>query len=328
MSTTTATRPDTGTADSGRRARAALVSTLRSNGLLVFFLVLIVVFAVVRPQFVSQANLHNILSSASILGVLAIGQTVVMLTGGFDLGIARTAVIAGMVAALVAPAGPVALLAALAAAALVGLVNGTLIARAKVNPFVVTLGMFTMLGSFALLVNNGGSLNDVPSWMVSLTSGGVFGLSGVTLWFLGAALVAHLVLTYTRFGRQIFAIGGNFEAARLAGIKADRTLVSAYVACATLAGVAGILLTSRLQTASPVALPGMELDAIAAVIIGGTRMSGGFGSVPRTIVGVLVLTSLTSGLVILGVAAYWQGVLKGAVIIAAVAVDVLFAKRP
>lgn len=328
MSTTTALRPEARAAAPGRFSRASVVSVLRSNGLLVFFLLLIVAFAVMKPQFVSEANLRNILSSASILGILAIGQTVVMLTGGFDLAVARTAVIAGMVAALVAPAGPVAVLAGLAAAALVGLVNGTLIARAKVNPFVVTLGMFTMLGSFALLVNNGGSLNDVPSWMVSLTSGGVFGLSGVTVWFLAAAVVAHLVLTYTRFGRQIFAIGGNFEAARLAGIKADRTLVSAYVACATLAGLAGVLLTSRLQTASPVALPGMELDAIAAVIIGGTRMSGGFGSVPRTIVGVLVLTSLTSGLVILGVAAYWQGVLKGAVIIAAVAVDVLFAKRP
>lgn len=308
--------------------RDSALVLIQRNGLIIFFVALIVVFAMVRPEFLSETNIKNILQSASIIGILACGQTVIMLTGGFDLSVARTAVVGGMVVVLASALGPLlGIIVALLATALVGLINGTLIAKARVNPFVVTLGMYTMLGSFALLLNDGGSLSGVPGPIISLTSGRVFGLSTIVVWFALVALLCHLLLSHTRFGRQIYAVGGNFEAARLAGIRADRTLIWAYVICSLLAGFAGILLTARLQTASPVALPGVELDAIAAVIIGGTRMSGGFGSIPRTIVGVLVLTSLTSGLVILGVAAYWQGILKGAVIIAAVAVDVLFSKR-
>lgn len=301
---------------------------LRRNGLLIFFAVLIVAFALIRPEFISEANVKNILQSSAIIGILACGQTIVLLTGGFDLSVARAAVISGMVVMLVAPQGPlVALLAALVAAVLIGSLNGTLIAKAQVNPFVVTLGMYTILGSVALLINEGGSISGAPTWLTGLTQGGVFGLSSSFIWFAGIALVTHCVLAYTRFGRHVYAVGGNREAARLSGIRADRVIILCYVLCSLLAGIAGVLLTARLQTASPVALPGAELDAIAAVIIGGTRMTGGFGSIPRTIVGVLILSSLSSGMVLLGVESYWQGVVKGAIIIAAVAFDVLFKPR-
>lgn len=307
---------------------AAWLTLLRSNGLIIFFILLIIVFSLIKPEFASAANVRNILVSASVMGILAIGQTLVVLTGGFDLGVARSAATAGMIVLLTAKLGPlVAIPATLALVALVGVVNGLLVAKGKVAPFVVTLGMYTVLGSVTLLVNNGESINDTTTWLKSFTSFSFLGLSGSTWWFLGIAVVAQLVLSHTRYGRQLYAVGGNREAARLAGIRADRVVVSAYVACAVLAAIAGILLTSRLHMASPVALPGVELDAMAAVIIGGTRMSGGFGSVWRTVVGVLVLYSLTSGLVLLGVAAYWQGILKGAVIIVAVLVDVVFNKK-
>ena len=307
--------------------RLTFSRTIRQSGLLVFFTLLVVVFAVLRPEFLSEANIKNILQSAAIVGILACGQTVVMLTGGFDLSIARNAVVAGLVVALAAPSGPLAMLLALVVATGIGLVNGTLVAKGRVNPFIVTLGSFTILGSVALLVNNGQSVSNLPSWLTGLTSWNVGGFSSVVFWFLGAALVVHLVLSFTRFGRHVYAVGGNLEAARLSGIRTDRVLVVVYVVAGLLAGLAGILLTSRLGTASPSALPGVELDAIAAVIIGGTRMSGGFGSIPRTLIGVFILTSLTSALVILQVATYWQGVLKGAIIVIAVAVDVAFNRR-
>jgi ribose/xylose/arabinose/galactoside ABC-type transport system permease subunit len=300
------------------------VSLLRANGLIVFFVVLIVVFSIIKPEFASMANLRNILASSSVMGILAVGQTLVVLTGGFDLGVAKTAALAGLVVLLGANYGPVVAIALVAVVtAVIGLVDGLLVAKGKVAPFVVTLGMYTMLGSVALLVNNGESLNDRTDWLRPFTDFNIASIPGIVFWFAAIAIGFQLILSHTRYGRQIMAVGGNHEAARLAGIRADRTVVSTYVLCSLLAGIGGILLTSRLHMASPVALPSVELDAMAAVIIGGTRMSGGFGSIWRTVLGVLVLYSLTSGLVLLGVAAYWQGILKGAIIIIAVFVDVV-----
>lgn len=333
MSTTTA--PSTSTspapvppAKSASPDRWAWVGpVLRRNGLLFFFAILLVVFTISRPEFMSQANIRNILLSASVIGVLALGQTVVMLTGGFDIGIAKTAVVAGMVVALTAHLGPIALVLAVLATALIGLVNGVLISRAKVNPFVVTLGMYTILTSVALLLNDGGSVINLPPWLIGLVQWQWFGLPGIIWWFAGIAVVTHLALAYTRWGGHIYAVGGNEEAARLAGIKSKNVLASAYVVAAVVGGFAGVLLTSRLGTASPVALPGAELQSIAAVVIGGTKLSGGFGSIPRTIVGVLILAALQSGLVLMGVNPYYQGMFNGAILILAVAVDVIFSKK-
>lgn len=309
-------------------SRFALRPLLQRNGLLIFLALLLVVFTIIRPEFLGQANIRNILLSASVVGILAVGQTIVMLTGGFDLSVAKTAVIAGMVVALTAGLGlPLAVGAALLATAAVGFVNGSLISKARVNPFVVTLGMFTILTSLALLINNGGSVSGLPSWMPGLVSWNFLGLPGIVVWFAIVAILAHILLAHTRFGRHVYAVGGNVEASRLAGIKVDRVLTTVYILCAVSAGIAGVLLTARLGTASPVALPAAELDAIAAVIIGGTRLAGGFGSVPRTILGVIVLSALSSGMVLLGISAYWQGMFKGAIIILAVAVDVVVSTR-
>lgn len=335
MTTTQPTKPSGGAATKAatptpgffKRMAPKLVPMLKRNGLLIFFAFLLVGFTIARPEFLSQANIRNILLSASVIGVLALAQTVVMLTGGFDISVAKTAVVAGMVVAMFGGWGPLALVAAVLASLVVGLVNGILISRAKVNPFVVTLGMYTILTSVALLVNDGGSVINLPAWLLGLVSWQLFGLPGIVYWFVVLAIITHIALAYTRWGGHIYAIGGNLEAARLAGIKANNVLASAYVVCAGVAGLAGVMLTSRLGTASPVALPGAELDAIAAVVIGGTKLSGGFGSIPRTLVGVLILMALQSGLVLMGVNPYYQGMFKGAILILAVAVDVLFNKK-
>lgn len=309
----------------GRWARLGPI--LKRNGLLIFFAILLVVFTISRPEFLSQANIRNILLSASVIGVLALAQTVVILTGGFDIGIAKTAVVAGMVVAITAGMGPVALVIGVLVTVLIGFINGMLISRTKVNPFIVTLGMYTILTSVALLVNNGGSVINLPPWLLGLTSWQLFGLPGIVYWFVVLAIVSHIALAYTRWGGHIYAVGGNEEAARLAGIKSSNVLASAYVVCAAIGGLAGVMLTARLGTASPVALPGAELDSIAAVVIGGTKLSGGFGSIPRTIIGILILMALQSGLVLMGVNPYYQGMFKGAILILAVAVDVIFGKK-
>jgi ribose/xylose/arabinose/galactoside ABC-type transport system permease subunit len=310
---------------SGRLSK--LAPTLKRNGLLIFFAFLLVVFTIARPEFLSQANIRNILLSASVIGILALGQTVVILTGGFDIGIAKTAVLAGMVVALTAGMGPAALLVGIAATIVIGLVNGILISRTKVNPFIVTLGMYTILTSVALLSNDGGSVINLPPWLLGLVSWQFLGMPGIVWWFAFIAVITHVALAYTRWGGHIYAVGGNEEAARLAGIKSSNVLASAYVVAAVVGGLAGVMLTSRLGTASPVALPGAELDSIAAVVIGGTKLSGGFGSIPRTIVGILILMALQSGLVLMGVNPYYQGMFKGAILILAVAVDVIFGKK-
>lgn len=324
--TSTTTAPAAGKAK-GPDRWAWVGPVMRRNGLLFFFAILLVVFTISRPEFASQANIRNILLSASVIGVLALGQTVVMLTGGFDIGIAKTAVVAGMVVALTANLGPIALLLGVAATALIGLINGVLISRANVNPFVVTLGMYTILTSVALLVNDGGSVINLPEWLLGLVQWQLFGLPGIIWWFAGLAVVTHIALAYTRWGGHIYAVGGNAEAARLAGIKSKNVLASAYVIAAVVGGFAGVMLTARLGTASPVALPGAELQSIAAVVIGGTKLSGGFGSIPRTIVGVLILAAMQSGLVLMGVNPYYQGMFNGAILILAVAVDVIFSKK-
>lgn len=336
MNTTSSTPPLTESIAAGKAEPkgettgywAKIQPLLRSNGLIFFFLILLIGFTIARPEFLSEANIRNILLSASVIGMLAIGQTVVMLTGGFDLSVAKNAAVVGIVVALLAGKGPIiAILVAVLAAAATGIINGVLISRARVNPFVVTLGMFTILTSVALLLNNGAAIGGLPEWLSTLVAGNFLGLPVIVWWFVGLAVIVHLFLVFTKTGRHVYAVGGNLEASRLAGIRTDRVLITAYVICAICAGIGGIALTARLGTASPVALPGAELDAIAAVIIGGTRLSGGFGSVPRTIIGVLILQALSSGLVLLGVAAYWQGMFKGAIIILAVAVDVIFSSK-
>lgn len=329
MSTPTATPVPSTKAETAvpKRSLSKLGPMLRRNGLLIFFAFLLVVFTIARPEFLSQANIRNILLSSSVIGILALGQTVVILTGGFDIGIAKTAVLAGMVVALTAGMGPIALLIGILATIVVGLVNGILISRTKVNPFIVTLGMYTILTSVALLVNNGGSIINLPPWLLGVVDWQFLGMPGIVWWFGIIAVVTHVALAYTRWGGHIYAVGGNEEAARLAGIKSSNVLASAYVVAAVIGGFAGVMLTSRLGTASPVALPGAELDSIAAVVIGGTKLSGGFGSIPRTIVGILILMALQSGLVLMGVNPYYQGMFKGAILILAVAVDVIFGKK-
>ncbi len=295
------------------------------NGLTIFFASLVVIVAVIEPAFLRWSNIELILRGASVIGIIAAGMTVVMVAGGFDLSVARVAALCGIVVATLSGHGPiVTILAMVAVSGAIGLVNGTLIAKAKVNPFVVTLGMLSIATTLTLVVSSGRVIRNLDPWLKALAQGSFGPLPKAVILFLLVAVVVHLLLSRTKFGRHVYAVGGNLEASRLAGIKVERVQILCYVLVALCSGIAGLVLTSRLNSASPVALPGGELDAIAAVIIGGTRLGGGRGTVlPGTLIGVLILASMNNGLILLGVDPDWQGLMKGSVIILAVGFDIL-----
>jgi ribose/xylose/arabinose/galactoside ABC-type transport system permease subunit len=315
----------TDTAEGSRQPTSLLQRAIEKinpqrNGIPIIFILLVVVFAVLKPQFVDPANLASIVRGASVIGIIAVGMTLVMVGGGFDLSVARVAALSGVVVGTLNQSGPLlAIGGTLLVAVGIGLTNGILVTKAKVNPFVVTLGMMSIAASLSLVVADGETKRDFAPWLNELAAGDVWPIPKVTIYFLIAAIVCHVLLAHTRYGRYIYAAGGNPEAARLAGIRVDRVIASTYVLVAVLSAIAGIVLVSRLQSATS--------DAIAAVIIGGTRLGGGVGSVPRTVLGVLILSMLSNALVLFGVDAFWQGALKGSIIIAAVAFDALTSKR-
>ncbi len=301
---------------------------LRRNGIPVIFVGLVVLFAVLLPSFLEPSNLQSILRSASVIGIISVGMTLVMVAGGFDLSVARVAAFSGVIVGSLNQSGPLLAVGGCLLIALgIGLTNGVLITKANVNPFVVTLGMMSIVSSLTLVAAGGETKRNFAPWLDNLADGDAGPIPKVTLFFIAAAVLCHVLLAYTRFGRYVYAVGGNPEAARLAGIRVDRVITSTYVLVALLSAVAGIVLVSRLKSATSELLLGGELDAIAAVIIGGTRLGGGVGSVPRTVLGVLILSMLSNALILLGIDAFWQDALKGSVIIAAVAFDALASRR-
>ncbi len=300
---------------------------LQRNGIPVIFVTMVIGIAIADPRFVSSQNLETILRSASVTGIIAVGMTLVMVSGGFDLSVARVAAFCAVLVGVLNHSGPlVAIGLTLLAGTFIGLTNGILVTKARVNPFVVTLGMMLIASSLALVAAGGETKRNFSPWLKNLAGGDVGAIPKQTLFFLGAALLCHLLLAYTRFGRYVYAAGGNPEAARLSGIRVDRIITSTYVLVSVLSAFAGIVLASYLQSATSDLLSGGEMQAIAAVIIGGTRLGGGVGSVPRTVLGVFILAMLSNALVLLGINPFWQNGLTGAVIVIAVAFDALAAR--
>lgn len=325
---TTETRAPAGAEDRAKSPNFIGRLNMRRNGIPVIFLGLVVLFAILKPQFIDPSNLQSILRSASVIGIISVGMTLVMVAGGFDLSVARVAAFSGVVVGTFNGDGPlVAISVTLLGGFAIGMVNGLLVTKAGVNPFVVTLGMLSIVASLTLVVAGGETKRNFAPWLQDLASGDVGPIPKVALYFIAAAIFCHLLLGHTRFGRYVYATGSNKEAARLAGVRVDRVIITTYVLVAVLAAVAGIVLVSRLKSATSDMLLGGELDAIAAVIIGGTRLGGGVGSVPRTVLGVLILAMIGNALVLIGVDAFWQGAVSGAVIIGAVAFDSIASRR-
>jgi len=298
---------------------------LQKYGLLIAFAVICLILSLLSPAFLTAQNGINVLRQISINAILAIGVTVVILTGGIDLSLGSVVAVTGVLAATLAHPGAYPLIVPIAAGilggVLIGAVNGLVITRFRVAPFIVTLGMMTIARGGALILSKGRPVSNLSDAFNFIGNGSVWGVPVPVLILAGVFLVSHFVLRQTTFGRYVYAVGGNEEAARASGIGTHKIKIACYSICAGLAGLAGIVQASRITTGQPNAGISYELDAIAAVVIGGTSLSGGLGGVAGTILGALIIGTLNNGLDLLNVSSYYQQVIKGLIIIGAVILD-------
>ncbi len=285
------------------------------------------VLAVLSPHFLTADNLLNVTLQASITAIIAVGMTFVILSGGIDLSVGSVVAMAGVLGALGAKGSPavlaplVAVVLAVAFGAASGGLAGLLVTRFRVAPFIATLALMTIWRGAAFMTTNGRPVWELPPSFAALGGGRLLGVPAPTWIMVLVYTVAHVVLRHARFGRHVYAVGGNAEAARLAGIRTRRVLGAVYVACGALAGLSGVLLASRMNSGQPNAGLMYELDVIAAVVVGGTSISGGRGSVARTLVGAMLIAVLRNGLNLLDVSSYVQQVVVGVVIVLAVLAD-------
>ncbi|HET6499381.1 MAG TPA: ABC transporter permease [Amycolatopsis sp.] len=298
------------------------------HAIFAMLLVFIVVFAILSPVFGSLGNAEVILLAASTAALLALGQTFVILTGGIDLSVGSVVGLSGVVSALVVPHGVVlAVVCGVGSGLLVGLVNGTAVSAGRVPPFVVTLGMMTIALGLAQVISDGSPISGLPDGFLAIANNSWLGIPIPIILMVVAFAVLWLVLGRTRFGMNVYAVGGNPLAATIAGIKTRRVTTAVYCLSGALAGIAGVVLASRVTAGIATTGTGYELDSIAAVVIGGISLVGGRGRIAGAMVGVLIIETLNNGLDILNVSSFYQDIIKGALIIAAVFVDVRVAKR-
>jgi ribose/xylose/arabinose/galactoside ABC-type transport system permease subunit len=325
--------------DSGPDARARRFWAIAGPfAPLVFLLALMAIFAILEPRFLDATNLFNVMRQISITGLIALGMTFVILTAGIDLSVGSLLAFAAIVAAGVVKGSTgntlsldpdaiighpwyFGLLTAIAIGLAGGLLQGLAITRLAVPPFVVTLGGLSAFRGLTLWYSNGGPISgferDVRWW----GQGQIGPVPVPVIIFLAAALVCHIILRYTRYGRHVYAVGGNVEAARLSGLAVERIILSVYVVVGFFAGLAGFVLSARLNSAEAVAGIGYELTVIASVVIGGTSLFGGSGSIGGTVIGAILIGVLVNGLVLNNVSSYIQQIIIGLIIIAAVAFD-------
>jgi ribose transport system permease protein len=301
---------------------------LSRSGPLWGLLILCIVMTILSPYFLTFNNLFNVGTQIAVIAILALGQTFVIVSGGIDLSVGSVLGLAGIVfgwaTAVANMPLPLALALGVGAGASAGLINGLLITLGNLPPFIATLAMLSAARGLALVISGGVPLNPIPGPILSLGSGDLFGfvpLPVILMLVMWAITVGILRSTYA--GRAMYAIGGNEEASRLSGINVSRQKLLIYTLSGLFAGIAGILLTARLASAQPQAGFTFELDAIAAVVIGGASLSGGVGSASGTLIGALILGVLRNGLNLLNVSAFWQQVVIGAVIALAVMTDTL-----
>lgn len=310
-----------------RTAGRGLLATLSgATGPLIGLILLCVFLSLTTDTFLSVRNALNILDQITVIGIMAVGMSFVILIGGIDLSVGSVLALAMMVMGyLTNMAGlpmPVSILLALVTAGLCGMVSGVLVTSFRVPPFIATLAMMSVARGLANMITDGQQIVGFPPWFMMLAIDRHFGVLTVTVaLMLIVTAVAWAFLRYRASGRMLYAVGGNPEVARLAGINVNLVTIGVYVAAATLAGLAGIVLAARLDSVQPSSGFGYELDTIAAVVIGGTSLSGGSGGIGGTLIGVLIIGVLRNGLNLLQVSPFLQQVIIGVVIVLAVAAE-------
>lgn len=298
--------------------------SLRDAGTLFGLILIVVVFASLSPVFLTAPNWVNILQQSSINAAIALGMTLVIISGGIDLSVGPTAALSAVIGASLMVAGvpvPLAIMASLGVGMLCGLFNGVLVAYAGLQPFIVTLGGLSLYRALALIYTGGNPVFGIPPEFRALTNGTVWGVPNPVIAVAIIALILWVVLNKTPLGEYILAVGGNEEAARIAGVPVAKTKVATFVISGTLASIAALILVGRLGAAEPTIGNLWELDAIAAAAIGGASLMGGKGSIVGTIIGAIILGALRNGLTLMNVQAFYQLLATGIIIIVAMLID-------
>ena len=287
---------------------------------------LCIAFSLATDTFLSVRNLVNVIDQLTVLGIMALGMTAVIVIGGIDLSVgsvlALSMMVMGWLSNVMGVPMPIAMLAALVVGAVCGLGSGLLITRANLPAFIATLAMMSIARGLANMVTDGSQIVGYPDWFSAFSINRYFGFMSVTVaLFVVLTALAAIYMKYRVGGRALYAIGGASEVARLAGIQVKRVTLIVYMVCGMLAGLAGVVMSTRLDSSQPSGGLGYELDTIAAVVIGGASLSGGVGSIWGTLMGVLTIGVLRNGLNLLGVSPFIQQIVIGGVIVLAVAVD-------
>ena len=313
-----------------------LKAFLGKYGIYLVLVVMVFAMSFLSPVFLSQDNLLNVVRQIAVIGIISLGVTLVIISKGIDLSSGSTLALAAVVAASFGQVGDWAakmypgipelpviapILAAMLVGTLVGTVNGVLIAKTGIPAFIATLGTYVSVRGLALLYADGRPISSLTDSYQYIGQGYIFGIPVPVLLFAVLAFFTWGMLNHTKFGKNIYAIGGNIVAAEVSGVNVHRNLIKIYMYAGMLAGVAGLVLSARLNTGQPGMGVAYELDAIAATTIGGTSHSGGIGTIQGAVVGALILGVLNNGLNLMGVSAYWQQIIKGGIIVTAVVID-------
>ncbi len=308
------------------RIRLKFQTGVAEKTLILILIVLFVVLSFASPTFLTFRNISNLVRQTSIVGIVAIGMTFVIISAGIDLSVGSVVGFSSIVVALLLAAGVpiwVSVIVSLLAGSVLGLVSGILINDGKVPPFIATLGMMTAVRGLVMLVSNARMIAGLPKPFLNFAQITILGLPSLFFVWLLVILVSIVITTWTRFGRSVFAIGSNAEAARLSGIKIRYSIYGIYVLSALTASIAGVLLTSRLANGIPTAGEGYELDAIAAAVVGGASLMGGEGTILGTVLGAVIIQTLRNGGNLLGINPFILQIAIGTLIIAAVLADQL-----
>jgi ribose transport system permease protein len=311
--------------------RERITNLLVRNSMVFVLLIVIGYFSSKNDGFLTLPNLRTILIASAPFALITLGQTVVILTGGIDLSVGSVIALATMTSAKFVVAHPDQFWAAIALGIFVGLlagiINGVVIAYLNVTPFVTTLGMLTIASGLAYAIGNGAPINGLPERWGTIANSKFLGFQSPVFVMIAGFAIIGIVMSRSAFGLRIYAVGGNRVAAEVAGVNPRRILIYVYAISGTLAGLSGVILSSRVISGPPNLGSGYELSAIAAVVIGGASLMGGRGTIWGSFLGLLLIQTLNNGLDILIIPAYWQRVISGVLIIAAVTVDMWATKR-
>jgi len=291
----------------------------------VIFIALVVVLTCLKPSFITPGNLVNILKQASINGILAFGMMFVIIAGGFDMSVGSTVAFTGILAALLGRGDYpliVPLIVALLGGLLVGIVNGVGVAVGDLPPFIMTLGTMTAVRGLALLISKGKPVIGISTEYKAVAASTILGVPMLAVFLAVIIVICTFVLSKTVYGRRVYACGGNLLAARVSGINTTKIRISTFAIAGLLAGFCGFLMTSRVTIGQPTAAESYEMDAITACVVGGVSMSGGVGKPWGVVIGCLLITVIGNGLDIMGVSSHWQKIVKGAIIVLAVLIDI------